>query len=155
MDDNNSLCPCYFSTQQHLACHLNVFYGSTRLLHATPSHDCIIILWTTCTMLPITHKPLGAWLAALRLLDLTLASTDAVISLSISGTREQEKETRTRGQLKVRGKGKRGKTLLKKKRARSIVGDLNLILIGRNCTVNQSWDLPREGQWLDFFPEQL
>lgn len=100
MGNNNSLNrPCFISLcskLQRLASQFSVFYGSTRLHHATPSHDCVIGLWTTGTMSPITHKPQGVWLAALRLQALTLASTEAVISLSVSGVREEEKETRTR-----------------------------------------------------------
>lgn len=65
-------------------------------------------------MLPNTHKALGAELAAMRLHALTLASTEAVISLSVSGVRDEEKETRTGSQLRARAKGTNGRDTAEK-----------------------------------------
>lgn len=40
---------------------------------------------------------------------LTLAFTEAVISLSVSGVRDEEKETRAGSQLRARAKGMNGR----------------------------------------------
>ncbi len=141
---------------QRLACQFSVFHGSTRLHHATPSHNRVIGLWTSRTMSPITHKPQGVWLAALRLHAFTLASTEAVISLSGSGVRKEEKETRTRRWLKVRAKGMWGETPVKEERTRDNGRDLNLMSTGRNCTGKSGAGMRllesrgQGGRWMSF-----
>lgn len=56
-------------------------------------------------MLPITHKALGTWSGTLRLHALDSASTEAEISLSVSGVREEVKETRTRSYVESDNEG--------------------------------------------------
>lgn len=111
-------------------------------------------------MLPNTHKPVGAELEAVRLHALTLASTEAVISLSVSGVRDEEKETRTGSQLRAKGRRARmGETPVKKERSRSGGGDMNLMSSGRNCAKKRARNLVsgsrQEEPRVEFIPEDL
>ncbi len=107
----------------------------------------------------MTHEPRGAWLAAFRLHALTLAPTQAAISLSVSGVRDEEKENRARSQLSVRAKGMKGETPVKKTRSRNSGGGLNLTAGGKNYLKTQGWNLffkeAKEKPWVEFFQANL